>query len=137
MEDAHIWPDWKLKIPHAVRRLVLACDLFRGGDLSAASEEVLYAVSHTARAILLKSNVFPLSRPEIVKQLSECDESVLSGMLVRLLDQDEDIRFLYRTIRYLKPKLIALDRVSYSTYAKRLAQDRSKRIKARTESITV
>lgn len=136
-DDAHIWPDWKPKIQHAVRRLILAWDLFLVGDLSAASEELLYAASHTGRAILLKSKVFPLSRPEMVGQLSECDEPVLSHMMVRLLRQDEERRFLYRTIPYLKRRLIALDRDSYGAYEKKHAQARVERSQARKKSTRV
>ena len=136
-EEAHVWPDWKLKIQHAVRRLILASDLLHGGDFSAAGEEVLYAVAHTGRAILLKSRVFPLSRPEMVRQLSECGEPVLSDMMVRLLAQNEDRRFLYQVIRYLKRLLIGLDRASYGAYSTRHAQDHIKRTRARRQSTSV
>ena len=130
-EEARIWPNWKLKIQHAVRRLILASDLFRCGDYSASSEEVLYSVGHIGRAVLLKLRIFPLSRPEMVEQLNKCGEPVLSGMLGRLLAGNDDRRFLYQTMRYLKRRLIDLDRASYGAYATRHAQCRMKRIRAR------
>ena len=59
--EAAQWPGWKRKLPHATRRLFLASQLLRAGDVTAATEEALYAATHTARAILLRTGVFPLS----------------------------------------------------------------------------
>ena len=58
--EAAEWPNWKPKIMHAMRRLILASDLRKTGDLTAASEEVLYAAAHTARGDpSASSGVFP------------------------------------------------------------------------------
>jgi hypothetical protein len=124
--DASVWPDWKHKISHAARRLILADDMRRIGDLTAASEESLYAAAHVSRAILLKSGVFPLSRPELVSQVSR-DNPVLSEILRRLLLQDEDVRFLNRAVRYLKRLLMNLDKAGFG----RFAQDRIREIAAK------
>ena len=67
----------------------------------------------------------------MVGQLSECGEPVLSGMMGRLLVEDEGGRFLYKAIRYLKRRLVDLDRTSYGAYARRHAQSRMKRRMAR------
>ena len=129
------WPDWKSKIPHATRRLILASDLLKTGDLTAASEEALYAATHTARAILLRAGVFPLSRPEIVEQISLVSHPSLSELLGRLLAEDEDDRFLYRTVRYLKRLLTWLDKVGYAQFATKYAQDATQRLQARRAAV--
>ncbi|MDE2758580.1 MAG: nucleotidyltransferase domain-containing protein, partial [Acidobacteriota bacterium] len=92
--EAAQWPDWKLKITHATRRLILASDLLRVGDLSAASEETLYALTHTARAMLLRTDVFPLSRPEMVEQVATAGYPSLAKLLQQLLAAEQDRRGL-------------------------------------------
>ena len=129
--EAAKWPDWKPKIAHATRRLILATDLLRTGDLTAASEEALYAVTHTARAILLRAAVFPLSRQEMVTQLEVAGHRPLAELLRRLLAEEEDDRFLYRTVRYLKRLLTSLDKVAYAKFATKRAHDAAKRLQAR------
>ena len=49
-------------------------------DLDAAAEEFLYAASHIARAILLRSEIFPLSRPEMPAQLLELDPGMATSL---------------------------------------------------------
>jgi hypothetical protein len=124
--DASVWPDWKHKISHAARRLILADHMRRIGDLAAASEESLYAAAHVSRAILLKSGVFPLSRPELVSQLAG-DHPVLSEILRRLLLRDEEVRFLNRAVKYLERLLIDLDKAGFGGFA----QDRIREIAAK------
>ena len=63
------WPDWRLKIKQAGRRLAVSDGLLDAGDMSAASEELMFAASQVARAILLKQGEFPLSRMELPSQL--------------------------------------------------------------------
>jgi predicted nucleotidyltransferase len=63
------WPDWRPKIKLAERRLVVAGGLLDAGDMGAASEELMFATSQVARAILLKKGEFPLSRMELPSQL--------------------------------------------------------------------
>ena len=63
------WPDWRPKIKLANRRLAVSYDLLGDGDTSAASEELMFAASQVARAILLKQGEFPLSRMELPLQL--------------------------------------------------------------------
>ena len=59
------------------------------GDIDAASEELMFAASHVARAALLKHGVFPLSRPELPSQL-EAIEPGLARLLDRLIGGDVD-----------------------------------------------
>lgn len=63
------WPDWRLKIKQASRRLAVSVSLLDAGDTSAASEELMFATSQVARAILLRQGEFPLSRMELPSQL--------------------------------------------------------------------
>ena len=63
------WPDWKPKITQAKRRLAVSDILLGTGDVNAASEELVFAASHVARAILLQLGDFPLSRMELPSQL--------------------------------------------------------------------
>ena len=82
-ENPH-WPDWRAKMEHARKRIRMALDLLEVEDMDAASEELLFATSHVARATLLKEGVFPLSRPELPTQLEDVDPS-LARLLERLI----------------------------------------------------
>ena len=63
------WPNWKPKINQAKKRLAVSDILLDTGDVDAASEELVFAASHVARAILLQQGEFPLSRMELPSQL--------------------------------------------------------------------
>lgn len=132
--DAQLWPAWQTKIAHAGRRLILASQLFRGGDRTAASEEALYAVAHVARAILLKAQVFPLSRPELPQQLEEQGYPNVAALMRRLLAHDEDPRLLRRAIGYTKRLLVHLDRDEFGAFATKYAQNAADRARARQSS---
>ena len=125
--NAARWPDWRRKQAHAARRLSLASELFRAGDLEAASEEALYAATHAGRAILLRGGVFPCSRAEIVGQLTKIGRRPLAACIRRLLEEGEDGRAVYRTVRYLKRLLIGLDRDAYAQWADKRARDAARR----------
>ena len=115
--EATIWPDWHRKVRHAARRLILAAALLETGDIAAAREEMLYAVSHTARAILLRARVFPLSRPEIVSQLRESNHDRLAKILEDLSYQEETTRStLNRYFLYVKRLLVFIDRPAYREF---------------------
>jgi uncharacterized protein (UPF0332 family) len=111
--DAAIWPDWHKKIRHATRRLTLAATLLETGDLAAAAEEMLYAVSHTARAILLKNDIFPLSRPEIISQLRDVGHERLGKVLQDLSYEETTRAALNRASLYVKRLLVHLDKPLY------------------------
>ena len=83
------WPDWCPKVEQARKRMKMASELLDVGDLDAASEELLFAASHVARATLLRDGVFPLSRPELPSQLDTVDSS-LGRLLEALMDDDTD-----------------------------------------------
>jgi hypothetical protein len=114
--NAGIWPDWHKKVRHAARRLTLVSTLLETDDLGAATEEMLYAVSHTARAMLLKAGVFPLSRPEIIGQLNETGRERLAMVLQELIYGESTKQTLNRASRYVKRLLIDMDRASYHEF---------------------
>ncbi len=116
--DAVIWPDWHKKIRHAARRLTLAAALLETGDLGAAAEEMLYAVSHSARAVLLKNGIFPLSRPEVISQLRDSDHERL-GLLLQDLSYKEPTRAaLNRNLLYIKRFLVHMDKPTYGEFVR-------------------
>ncbi len=114
--EAAIWPDWHKKIRHAARRLTLAATLLETGDIAAAWEEMLYAVSHTARAILLEARIFPLSRPEIISQLREAKHERLAKILDDLSYQEPTKAALNRDLLYVKRLLVFIDRPAYREF---------------------
>ena len=83
------WPDWQAKVKHARKRMRMASELLDVEDVDAASEELLLAASHVARAALLTRGVFPLSRPELPSQLESADPR-LARLIERLIDGDMD-----------------------------------------------
>lgn len=114
--DAAIWPDWRKKIRHAARRLILSAALLETGDIAAAAEEMLYAVSHTARAILLKNAVFPLSRPEIITQLRDLGHERLGKLLQDLSYEEPTKAALNRDSLYVKRLLLYMDKPAYREF---------------------
>jgi predicted nucleotidyltransferase len=114
--EATIWPDWHRKVRHAARRLMLAAALLETCDIAAAGEEMLYAVSHTARAILLKARVFPLSRPEIISQLRESNHDRLAKILEDLSYQEPTKSALNRYLLYVKRLLVSIDRPAFHEF---------------------
>ena len=83
------WPDWRPKVEHARKRTRMTSELLEVEDTDAASEELLFAASHIARATLLRNGVFPFSRPELPSQLKAVD-SGLARLLERLMDDAVD-----------------------------------------------
>jgi nucleotidyltransferase-like protein len=114
--EAAIWPDWHKKVRHAARRLTLAAALMETGDIAAAGEEMLYAISHTARAILLKGRIFPLSRPEIISQLRETNHERLAKILEDLSYEVPAKAALNRDLSYIKRLLVFVDRPAYREF---------------------
>ena len=85
-ENPH-WPDWFPKVEHARKRMRMTAALLEIGDYEAASEELMLATSHVARATLIRQGVFPLSRPELPSQLMEFEPS-LADLLEKLIIGD-------------------------------------------------
>lgn len=59
------------------------------GDPWAAQEELLFAVTQLSRAVLLSRGHFPLSRPELSKQLRDIDEVAHAATLEELYATQE------------------------------------------------
>lgn len=112
-DEAQGWPDWRKKTPHALRRLLLADSLVESDDWDAAIEEMLFAISHVGRAVLLKNGIFPLSRPEMIRQLREADYDALSELLSAFLNDTPDDKTVDRARRYVKRLLVSLDKSGY------------------------
>ena len=111
--EANVWPDWRKKVDHAMRRLLLAATLLDTDDVDASVEEMLHAASHTARAILLKDHIFPLSRPELLQQLRGIGHQHLAERLNELMYKNLTERELRRAQLYVKKLLLHLDRQAY------------------------
>ena len=82
----------------------MAAGLLETGDAEAATEELVYAASHIARAILLARGVFPLSRAELPPQLKPY-ESELADALDRLIVGDIEIDKLKKIQHFLQDRL--------------------------------
>jgi len=80
------WPDSRDKIGHAERRIKLGNELLEMGDIDAATEEYLFGATQIARAILLRHGLYPLSRPELSKQLLDLGQSDLATDIQTLIE---------------------------------------------------
>lgn len=86
--ESAAWPDPGTKVRQAIRRYRTARALFDMGDLDASQEEARFALAHLARARLLSAHVFPLSRPELPRQLRELGDPELAAALERANSPD-------------------------------------------------
>lgn len=80
------WPDWRGKISHAERRIRVGNELLRMGDIDAATEEYLFGATQISRAILLRRGTYPLSRPELGKQLVAVGRGDLAADMEMLIE---------------------------------------------------
>jgi len=78
------WPSVERKVRQAERKLSAVGSLLEMGDVPAAEEELRFALSHLARALLLSRRVFPLSRPELAEQLAQAGLPAFARYLRRL-----------------------------------------------------
>jgi predicted nucleotidyltransferase len=126
--EAKTWPSWKKKVMHGARRLFLAKGLIMTGDLEAATEEMLYTTGHIARGLLLKADVFPLSRPELEEQTRAIGYPHLANIHKELrTNQTNNLRFLQRCQTYSKKLLVHLSAEDYKMCA--LEFQKRKRLK--------
>lgn len=127
--EAAVWPNWERKILHGARRLFLAGQLIEHGDIDAASEEMLYALGHAGRGLLLKAKIFPLSRPELEDQVSALKYPHLAEAHRRLRAGDNlSFEFLSQCRRYGKKLLCHLSSNLYGQCSREF--QRKQRIKA-------
>jgi predicted nucleotidyltransferase len=64
--------------------------VFELGDFDAAEEQALSYATHLARAELLRQNVYPASRPELLGQLRDIGANESADVLEKLLDRTID-----------------------------------------------
>lgn len=95
------WPDWRQKLSHIRKRLRTAEAAIKDGDREAAEEELMMAASHCGRAVLLAKGEFPLSRPELPKQLVRAKRLALAETLATLIKGGVSITELKRTFAAL------------------------------------
>ncbi len=108
------WPNPKLKVIHGAHRLFMAMRLLKTGDETAATEEMLYALGHVARGILLKAGMFPLSRPELANQVRDAGYPHLADIHERLRKAEGiSVRVMGMALRYSKKLLCHLDAETY------------------------
>lgn len=86
-----LWPKWEPKVVHGSKNLRMSLGLAQTGDVVSAWREMIYAVSHIARAILIAKQVFPLSRPELSDQLTSIGEIRLAKTLGQLLVEEPNL----------------------------------------------
>jgi predicted nucleotidyltransferase len=128
--ESKTWPSWQKKVVHGARRLFLANKLIETGDLEAATEEMLYAVGHIARGLLLKADIFPLSRPELEDQIEALGYPHIASIHRELrTNPDKDLRFLLRCQAYSKRLLVRLSADDY----KRCAAERRKKKRSKQQ----
>jgi hypothetical protein len=127
--EAAVWPNWERKILHGTRRLFLAGQLIQRGDPDAAAEEMLYALGHAGRGLLLKAGIFPLSRPELEGQVRALKYPHLAEAHRRLrLGDSLSFEFLRQCRQYAKKLLCHLSTNLYGQCAREF--QRKQRIKA-------
>jgi predicted nucleotidyltransferase len=123
-----VWPRWEVKVVHGIRRLFLASQLSELGDLFAAKEELVFVLGHIARALLLKTGTFPLSRPELADQVRSLGHVHLADLHERMRTLDTPSpKDVSRGLLYSKKLLVHLDRTTYG----KIARDYSKAARAK------
>ncbi len=91
-----LWPDGEVKIARIPELVRLAQRLISIGDRDAAQDQVRAALTSAARGLLLRENVFPLSRRELPDQLetigmrdlgNRLDDSIYRTLSLAQLEQ--------------------------------------------------
>lgn len=109
-----IWPDWRLKLPQARKRLEKARELLTIGDTEASTEQLLLASALAARAILLKAGIFPLSRPEIPSQSTLSKDLPLANALRALESENQTEEKLHALLQVIESTLSRLEALAIS-----------------------
>lgn len=99
------WPDPEVNLERARGRFDDARALFDLGDCDAANEELRYALSQLARAMLLSNRVFPLSRPELPDQLLDIGDRTVADALRQALRDDGRESVIEGTLDLLRLRL--------------------------------
>jgi hypothetical protein len=81
------FPSPEVAEARAERAERILAELHEMGDEDAAVEQLVTAVTHRARAALLRANVFPASRPELPRQLRQIGLRRLADSLLAAMEQ--------------------------------------------------
>lgn len=79
------WPSVQTALERARQASSLQRELIEAGDVDAAEEQELTALTHLARARLLDHSVFPASRPELPYQLRQIGERDIADRLAKAI----------------------------------------------------
>ncbi len=112
------WPEWRRKIAVAGKRWIATLLFLESGDPDAAGESALFAYDHLIRGLLLREGIFPLSRPELVKQIKPLSPELGSSLGLLLKQRFDRIPFA----RILEPLSTALDFLDTDSHQMRLEQ---------------
>lgn len=93
------WPDVESKKRHAGKSLALAARVVDSGDEDGALLQVRTALSLAARAYLLSSGVFPLSRAELPEQLAAAGQSTVGDALRACIWAEPSLEQLQSAVR--------------------------------------
>lgn len=88
------FPSYAVADARARRAERLLSDLQTVGDHDASVEQRLTALTHRARAALLRANVFPASRPELSDQLRQIGEEDLAATLNEAIEARDALAHL-------------------------------------------
>jgi len=134
--ESKVWPSWRKKVVHGATRLFLASELIEIGDPEASAEELLYTTGHIARGLLLKNNVFPLSRPELEDQVRAIGYPHLAAMHQQLrTNADNDGGdFLRRCQLYSKRLLVHLSAEDYRNCSKEIEKKKRTKLHKKANS---
>jgi hypothetical protein len=80
-------PDAEISDERAKRALDFYYDLQEIGDDAAADEQLLAALTHSARSSLLRKGIYPCSRPELPAQLREIGEFETATKLEQTIEK--------------------------------------------------
>lgn len=103
------WPSPQRKLEQARRSLRTAGLVLESGDWEAALEQCCAALTTTARWVLLRSRVFPLSRAELPAQLAAIGERELAGALREAIGAEPSLDQLSAFLRAANALLPVLD----------------------------
>jgi hypothetical protein len=137
LPEAEHWPTWNTKVAHAYRRLIFSWELLGIDDLPASQEELMYAFSHIARALLLKSRLFPFSRPELPEQIEAMGQHRVARVLRDLCASEFDKGAIRRHIVFAKRLLVALDRDLYRRCSREYQAKKIARVTKSKETIGI
>ena len=93
LKDVAPFPSAAVAIERAHKARRHGKELLLAGDEDAAREQYLTMLTHYARALLLKANVYPISRPELPDQLRDVDRNWVAQRITEAMTFKNKIDF--------------------------------------------